>query len=122
VAVGQLDVDPERALLLALEAITAAVSFESRDALQQAVSASRLRQVFEKAGAARILHAYFAKDNRFFRGKVQTPDDSGVSSRLPRATLSVGMPPSDNGIANPEVRPGMPLWPPSPLTSISRPA
>jgi len=48
VAVSQLDVDPERALLLALEAITSAVTYESRDALQQAVSASRLRLVFSK--------------------------------------------------------------------------
>jgi WD40 repeat protein len=64
VAVSQLDVDPERALLLALEANSAAITFESRDALQQAVSASRLRWVFGKADEARILHAYFAKDNR----------------------------------------------------------
>jgi WD40 repeat protein len=64
IAVSQLDIDPERALLLALEANTAALTFESRAALQQAVAASRLRWVFGKAGEARILHASFAKDNR----------------------------------------------------------
>src|SRR4051794_7085113 len=64
VALNQLDIDPERALLLALEANTAAVSYESRDALQRAVSASRLRWAFEKAGEARLSHAYFTSDNR----------------------------------------------------------
>jgi WD40 repeat protein len=64
VAASQLDIDPECALLLALEANTAAVTFESRDALQQAVAASRLRWVFGKTGESRVLHAYFAKDNR----------------------------------------------------------
>ncbi len=64
IALSQLDVEPERALLLANEAIAAAVTFESRDALQQAVSASKLRWLFEKPSEARILHAYFAKDSR----------------------------------------------------------
>jgi WD40 repeat protein len=64
VTVSQLDIDPERALLLALEANSAAVTFESRDALQQAVAASRLRWVFGKPDDARLLHAYFAGDNR----------------------------------------------------------
>jgi WD40 repeat protein len=64
VAVSQLAVDPERALLLVLEASAAAVTFESRDALQQAVSASRVRWAFGNPGEANIGHAYFAKDNR----------------------------------------------------------
>jgi WD40 repeat protein len=64
VAVSQIDVDPERALLLALEATKAAVTFESRDALQQAIMASRLRWAFGKPGDARIRQAYFAKDNQ----------------------------------------------------------
>jgi WD40 repeat protein len=64
VAVSQLNVDPERALLLALEANAAAVTFESRDALQQAVETSHLRWLFGQPGEAGFLHAYFAKDNR----------------------------------------------------------
>jgi WD40 repeat protein len=73
-ALSQLEVDPERALLLALEAINAAVTYESRDALQQAVSASHLRWAFGKSGDERIRHAYFAKDNRH----VITAGEDGV--------------------------------------------
>jgi WD40 repeat protein len=64
VTVSQLDIDPERALLLALEANADAITFESRDALQQAVEASHLRWLFGQPGEAGFLHAFFAQDNR----------------------------------------------------------
>ncbi len=43
VAINQIEVDPERAILLSLQAFDSALTFEARDALRRSVLASRVR-------------------------------------------------------------------------------
>jgi WD40 repeat protein/energy-coupling factor transporter ATP-binding protein EcfA2 len=45
IALGQIDVDPEQSILIALEANESAITFESEDALRQALLGSPLRAV-----------------------------------------------------------------------------
>lgn len=64
VALTQLQIDPERALLIAQEACARAITYEARDALQQALAATRIRGIFGGAHGPRITHAIFSHDGQ----------------------------------------------------------
>src|SRR4029079_9495163 len=46
-SIGNLDIDPERSILLALEALTKSYTVEAEDALHRAVESSHVQHVFQ---------------------------------------------------------------------------
>jgi len=64
IAQEHVKLDPERSILIGLEACAAAPTFEARDALQHAVVASHIQYTFHLEGDTKITHAYFTGDNR----------------------------------------------------------
>ncbi len=71
VALNQLTADPERGILIALEAISVTHTFEAEDVLRQALQASRLRQVLHST--ADVVDAEFSPDGT----QVVTLDQAG---------------------------------------------
>ncbi|CAG0932533.1 partial putative serine/threonine-protein kinase PkwA, partial [Planctomycetaceae bacterium] len=71
IALNQLSTEPERSILIALEAISVTHTFEAEDALRQALQTSRLRQALRSA--ANIVDAEFSPDG----ARVATIDHAG---------------------------------------------
>ncbi|HLE13768.1 MAG TPA: hypothetical protein VI776_03395 [Anaerolineales bacterium] len=69
IAINQIEADPERAVLIALEAIRRQHTFEAEDALRQAVNTSikviTLREQVDPANVASVNSARFSPDGRW---------------------------------------------------------
>jgi WD40 repeat protein len=82
-SVGQLDVDPERSLLLATEAMEVERTPEAIDALRQAIAASRLRATFVGHDGPVPVVAYSADGERLltasYDGTARVWDVSGAN-------------------------------------------
>ena len=64
-AISNLDVDPERSILLALEALSKSYTLEAEDALHQSVMASRLRLVIPAHDPGAAVQVAFSPDGKY---------------------------------------------------------
>lgn len=64
-AIGNLDVDPERSVLLSLEALSTDYTLEAEDALHQSVMASRVRLVIPAHGPGALVNVTFSPDGKY---------------------------------------------------------
>jgi WD40 repeat protein/energy-coupling factor transporter ATP-binding protein EcfA2 len=63
IALNQLGIDPERGILIAMEAVSSTYTFEAEDVLRQALLSSRLRHI-TRGRTGRALDAEFSTDNQ----------------------------------------------------------
>ncbi len=76
IALGQIDIDPERSILISMEANEISVTFESKDALRQALLASPLRATL-RGHTGMLVNAQFSPD-----GKIITTASSDGTARV----------------------------------------
>jgi WD40 repeat protein len=81
IALGRIDHDPERGLLIAIEAGKAADTYESQDALRQLIVASRVKAVL-RAHESRVWSAQFSPDGK----RIVTVVDDGTARVSDAAT------------------------------------
>jgi WD40 repeat protein len=63
-ALNNLDVDPERSILLALQALSVTHTLDAENALHQAIRTSRVRQTLVPTGGLRSIHVIYCPDGR----------------------------------------------------------
>jgi WD40 repeat protein len=74
VALGQIDIDPERAILIALEGVQSAPTLEAIDTLRQALAASRARAVL-RGHRGQVNRVHFSPDGK----QVMTTGNDGTA-------------------------------------------
>lgn len=92
---SQLPVDPERSLLLAIEAVKTRPTADAKNALRRAVLASRLQAEVptqSKQIGALVKTVAFSPDGRFVAGGSNDGTVSVVKSAAPRGTQAVVLP------------------------------